>query len=226
MAKAFVRIEAGDYAYQEGRVRIDEPYYLSRYLVTNSQYAMFIADGGYREPQHWSKEGWEWKLEERIEEPLLWHHPLWNCPNQPVVGLSWYEADAFCRWAGGRLPTEEEWEAAARGAEGRWYPWGWGWKDGICNSDEAGLSVTSAVGLFPRSRTPGDSLEDMAGNAFEWCCNGLGSARVIRGGCWYEGDSSCNSVDHSLRWEGSRLLDLGFRLALDSVRAEPSLRSR
>jgi hypothetical protein len=226
MAKAFVRIEAGDYAYQEGRVRIGEPYYLSRYLVTNSQYAMFIADGGYREDRHWSTEGWEWKVEQRVKEPRLWHHPLWNCPNQPVVGVSWYEANAFCHWAGGRLPTEEEWEAAARGAEGRKYPWGSDWEDGICNSVESGLGVASAVGLFPRSRTPGDSLEDMAGNAFEWCCNGLGSARVIRGGCWYEGDSSCNSVDHSLRWEGSRLLDLGFRLALDSVRAEPSLRSR
>ena len=113
-----------------------------------------------------------------------------------MVGVSFWEAEACCAWAGGRLPSEQEWEAAARGPEGYEYPWGNRWQDGICNTREAGLGVTSPVGLFPGSRQARLGIEDLAGNVWEWCASiyqeDLGSARrardtlarVLRGGSW------------------------------------------
>ena len=119
--------------------------------MTNQQFAAFIAAGGYGDRQWWSNEGRTWLRRGKAAEPLYWHDRRRNAPNQPVVGVSFWEAEAFCAWAGGRLPTEEEWEAAARGPKGLVYPWGDVWQDDICNTHEAGLGVTSAVGLFPRA---------------------------------------------------------------------------
>ena len=183
-------------------------------MMTNSQFALFIADGGYEKLEWWSEEGKSWLESEDVKQPALWQSGKWNAPNQPVVGVSFWEAEAFCRWAGGRLPTEREWEAAARGPQGDEYPWGDVWEDGICNSSEAGLEQTSAVGLFPRASTrafPG--LEDMAGNVWEWCEveeSGSGS-RVIRGGGWLLNARGCRSADRHGDDPGGRSDYLGFR---------------
>ncbi len=131
--------------------------------MTNSQYALFVDDDGYSRQEFWSEEGWQWVQSEGIKAPTYWRNPEFNAPNQPVVGVSWWEAEAFCKWAGVRLPTEQQWEAAARGPDGLEYPWGNDWEDGICNSDEAGLGGTSAVGIFPRDASP-FGVMDMAGN--------------------------------------------------------------
>ena len=108
-----------------------------------------------------------------------------------MVGVSFWEAEAFCTWAGGRLPTEEEWEAAARGPSGLVYPWGDAWQDGVCNTREAVLGVTSPVGLFPRARQAERAIDDLAGNVWEWCASPYypkskdsPDARVLRGGSW------------------------------------------
>ena len=110
-----------------------------------------------------------WLQRRKSPSPAFWHDRRWNAPNQPVVGVSFWEAEACCAWAGGRLPQEQEWEAAARGREGHAYPWGNDWQDGICNTGEAGLGVTSPVGLFPRARQAELGIEDLAGNVWEWC---------------------------------------------------------
>ena len=115
----YVRVPAGKYFYGDKKepFTIDEPFLLSRYPVTNSQFAVFLESGGYGERRWWSDDGWRWLQEEKVSEPRFWRDAKWNAPNQPVVGVSFWEAEAFAAWAGGRLPTERQWEAAAR-AEG------------------------------------------------------------------------------------------------------------
>jgi formylglycine-generating enzyme required for sulfatase activity len=164
---AWVEILADDYFVGDDRrpLRIDEPFHISRYPVTNSQFALFIHEKGYETRPWWSDDGWKWREENGVVQPVYWHDRKWNGLNQPVVGVSFWEAEAFCKWAGGSLPEEYKWEAAARGREELDYPWGpeSTWQDGICDTHEAGLGVTSPVGMFTRSRSKATELEDMAG---------------------------------------------------------------
>jgi len=118
------------------------PYVLASRLVTQAEYLAFVEGGGYHNPLLWLAEGWDWRAAQGLVQPLYWHRvdgawhqftlaglqPLQG--NQPVVHLSYYEADAYARWVGARLPTEAEWEhAAARGAAGmaQWHGAAWQW---------------------------------------------------------------------------------------------------
>jgi formylglycine-generating enzyme required for sulfatase activity len=176
----YVTIPPGRYPSQDGWTEIEGAFALSRYPVTNSQFARFIEEGGYRNREHWSAQGWKWLQKAQVNEPAYHNDRRYDAPNQPVVGVSWWEAEAFCRWAGGRLPSEQEWEAAARGSKAREYPWEGPWEDGICNTVESRLGTTSPVGLFPRSRQADFGLEDLAGNVWEW----VSGERLLRGGSW------------------------------------------
>jgi formylglycine-generating enzyme required for sulfatase activity len=170
---------------------------MGRYPVTNSQYQAFIDDRGYGDRKWWSDAGWEWLKKAGVTEPRWWRDRRCNGLNQPVIGVSFFEAEACGAWAGGRLPLEQEWEAAARGPEGSVYPWGDDWEDGICNTLEVGLGMTSPVGLFPRSRQAQLGIEDLAGNVIEWCATTYNdpdntapakdrnAERVLRGGVWF-----------------------------------------
>ena len=218
--RGYVEIPVGTYYYGEEKkpFSIDRPFRLSRYPVTNAQYAVFLDDKGYERPEFWSEAGWRWLEQARVNKPEYWRHPDFSAPNQPVVGVSFWEAEAFARWAGGALPTERQWEAAARGPEGHEYTWGDQWEDGICNSSEAGLQSTSAVGIFPRSRSVPFGLEDMAGNVFEWCADFLDpnevTYREIRGGCCYFDSRYCRASYLLGNEPESRFVSLGFRVAL------------
>jgi hypothetical protein len=217
--RAYVEVPAGSYG-EEGRtVEISQPFWIARYPVTNQQFAAFITAGGYSTRQWWSHDGRAWLGQENAAEPVYWHDRRWNAPNQPVVGVSFWEAEAFCAWAGGRLPTEEEWEAAARGPQGLVYPWGDAWQDGRCNTFEARLGVASPVGLFPRSRQADRGIDDLAGNVWEWCASfydrsnkNFPDARVLRGGSWdYDLDGARSAF--RLRFDPSyRLSYIGFRV--------------
>lgn len=223
---AFVEILPGTYPYgnDDKRIDIKAPFLLSRYPVTNSQFRAFIDDSGYDVPDWWSKSGWDWRQEKDVNEPAYWRDHRLNAPNQPVVGASPWEAEAFAAWAGCRLPSEQEWEAAARGLEGLEYPWGGEWQDGICNTREAGLGTTSPVGAFPSSRSA-NGLEDMAGNVFEWCLpvadeatdSETGRHRMLRGGSWILDQSHATSCAAHLQGAlDDRFNDEGFRVVCSS----------
>jgi formylglycine-generating enzyme required for sulfatase activity len=181
--------------------------------VTNAQYRCFVAADGYDDPTWWGGEespAWAWRQGEprwdwqRTDRPDFWHHPRFNGPNQPVVGVTWYEAMAFCRWLTGRLkawggsvqvwqggrtevvnvaaetltvrlPTEAEWEKAVRGTDGRTWPWGDAWDPARANTAESELGRTSPVGIFPKGESPHGVL-DGAGNVWEWTSSLWGPA--------------------------------------------------
>jgi len=153
---------------------IGQPYRISRYPITVAQYQTFVAAGGYDVMRYWTEAGWTWRTTNQITGAEI-YASAFQTLNHPQVGVSWYEAVAFCAWLSDqtgqaiRLPTEPEWERAARHTDGRLYPWGNAEDpDQHCNMSTTGIRSTSAVGLFPS----GDAFcnaADMAGNIWEWC---------------------------------------------------------
>lgn len=228
---AYVEVPVDDYFVGDDKrhpFRLEKRILLARYPVVNSQYALFMQGQGYEDLQWWSDDGRQWLETQNQREPRYWRNGKWNGPNQPVVGVSLWEAEAFGKWAGGRLPTEWEWEAAARGPKGLKYPWGDDWVDGICNTDEAGLDVTSPVGIFPRSRSKAFGLEDMAGNVWEWCSDFYDkkdrSRRVVRGGSWDFNSRGARAAYRGNYHPEDRNYFIGFRVvrvACGLVTAEP-----
>jgi formylglycine-generating enzyme required for sulfatase activity len=171
-----------------------DAFQIGRYAVTVHEFAKFIEEGGYQNEEHWAAGGYG-----QFGEPDEWDQQK-EFPNRPVVGVNWFEAAAWCSWAGVRLPTEAEWERAARGKRGGKYPWG----------DEPPIDPSRAnygskigrpvpVGLYPLGCTS-EGLYDMIGNVWEWCQDWLGGyekgaqrnprggaereVRVLRGGAW------------------------------------------
>jgi len=199
--------------------RLEEGLFIGHYPVTNAQYRRFVEAGGYEERAYWSDEGWRVKRKNKWTEPRYWRDSKWNQPDQPVVGVSWYEAEAYARWAGGRLPSEIEWEKAARGIDGREYPWGDGFDPSRCNIDESGIGKTTPVGKYsPRGDSPYDAA-DMAGNVWEWCADWYDedkTFKVLRGGSWNytQWDALCpyRYRGYPHYWYGSR----GFRVSRGS----------
>ncbi|KAF5434841.1 Formylglycine-generating protein [Candidatus Methanophagaceae archaeon] len=135
-------------------IYIDD-FMIGKYPVTDEEFKEFVDDGGYKRKEFWAKEGWRWREENEISKPLLWHDRKWNGPNFPVVGISWYEAEAYANWLSKRtghryrLPTEAEWEKTVRGTKGFKYPWGDEFDRNLCNASESGLHSTSPVGIYP-----------------------------------------------------------------------------
>jgi formylglycine-generating enzyme required for sulfatase activity len=169
----------------------------------------------------------------RFEQPGEWDDQT-QYPNRPVVGVSWYEATAFARWSGTRLPTEAEWERAARGTDGRTFPWGNGPADPSRLNYDGNIGRPTPVGIYPAGATPG-GIHDMAGNVWEWCQDwygedyyassprenppgpSKGSVRVVRGGSW---DSDARFARSAFRFRflpDYRDDDLGFRVVVVGV---------
>jgi formylglycine-generating enzyme required for sulfatase activity len=148
-------------------------YYIGKTEVTNAQFRPFVQGDGYTNPDYWTEDGWAWREEAGITQPAFWDNADWNGDQQPVVGISWYESVAYARWLSAqtgrdyRLPTEAEWEKAARGPDGLIWPWGNEWQSGLANSEEADEGKTVSVGSYPDGASPYGAL-DMAGNVWEW----------------------------------------------------------
>ena len=213
-----VKIPAGEFlmgnAEGEAHERPPHPVYLSAFLidkteVTWRQFRKFVQATGTSPPPE----------------------PLWGTPdNHPASLVSWPEAQAYCEWVGGRLPTEAEWEKAARGSDGRTYPWGDAWDPTRCNAISGGRHRLESAGSFPGCSSPYGVL-DMAGSNWEWVRDWYqpdyyaesvsldpkgpveGSSNVVRGGGWM---TQPNWLRASYRFRlppRSRRPDLGFRCA-------------
>ena len=167
----------------EHRVYLDD-YVLDGYPVSNGEYLQFIEDGGYGDYRHWLSDGWDRVRENGWDSPMYWElvDGVWHTrdfggvrrinPNEPVVHVSFYEADAFCRWAGRRLPTEAEWEKAAccdpeTGAKTA-FPWGDAAPSAEnCNLLESHLWRCSELGSYPDGKSR-SGCHHMIGDVWEW----------------------------------------------------------
>ncbi len=216
-----VRIPQGPFSYgdEKTKISIAHDYYMDMYPVTNAAYATFIEAGGYEKESHWSQEGWRWRKEENVKQPEYWNKNKWNRANHPVVGVSYYEAEAYAKWAGKRLPTEQEWEKAARGTDGREYPWGHEFDEKFCNSlSGREKEGTMPVDAYPQGQSP-YGCYDMAGNVWEWCASGYDHKKkwvVLRGGSWGNAARSLRSSNRDGFRPSSRYFYFGFRCFQDA----------
>ena len=142
-------------------------YFIDKYPVTNAQYKKFIESGGYTQKALWSNAGWQYILESKPLESNDLDAVFKGEPDCPVVNVSWYEAETFAKWAGKRLPTEAEWEKAARGTDGRIYPWGNEYDKMRLNCAESKIEKPTPVTKYSQGQSVYGCF-DMAGNVWEW----------------------------------------------------------
>jgi iron(II)-dependent oxidoreductase len=194
------------------------PYAIARAPVTQAEFATFVNDGGYRRRELWDPAGWAWRERAQAEQPVYWRREAgawrrrdfdrWVAlePNRPVIHINWFEADAYCRWAGRRLPTEAEWEAAACGLAGCGpkprFPWGEeAPAPDLGNLDSLALGCVG-VAVHPGGDSP-CGCRQLIGNVWEWTADAFlpypgfvadpykeysapwfGDHKVLRGGSW------------------------------------------
>lgn len=209
------------------------PFLIAKYPVTNAQYALFIRSGGYREKKWWTEAGWTQRERDKWTKPRFWKNTKLNGAEQPVVGVSWFEAVAFCLWLSDMtgekimLPTEDQWQYAARGDDGRDYPWGKTWDGSRCNNNvgNKGDGRTTPVRQYEGKGDSPFGVVDMAGNVWEWCLtdydnrtndiNSIANNRVLRGGSWDDSRIDWFRCVNRGRYSPHDWGDFrGFRLAL------------
>jgi formylglycine-generating enzyme required for sulfatase activity len=218
-------------------VRLND-YAIDRFPVTVAAFARFMDAGGYSERAHWSDEGWAWRVEGSIDKPRFWGETEWALylvPNHPVVGVSFFEAEAFAAHRGARLPTEAEWEKAARGTDARKYPWGADWLEDACGMRGVGPRSTLPIGVFPKGASP-YGVRDMVGCVWQWCVDpfrgwrgnsgdddeedaGPVSRRTTRGGAWNTLAWSVTCLGRNGFPPSARFSNLGFRCVTDPTGA-------
>jgi len=189
------------------------PFAIARTAVSQGEFRAFVEDGGYARQGCWSPTGWQWRLEHDAQQPLYWRREgedfyrrvfdSWVLLEEylPVLHICWYEADAYCRWAGRRLPTEAEWEFAAGGKGKRLYPWS-DEPDALRTNLDGRFGGPMPVGALAQGETP-EGCRQMLGNVWEWTADDFqaypgfvpgpykeysepwfGDHKVLRGGGW------------------------------------------
>ncbi|MEV4555434.1 ergothioneine biosynthesis protein EgtB [Kitasatospora sp. NPDC049285] len=226
-------------------------YWLDTTPVSNAAYQAFIADGGYDEPRWWTPAGWEHRIQANLTAPLFWSrdggqwlrrrfgHLEPVPPNEPVLHVSWYEADAYARWAGRRLPTEAEWEKAARhdpvSGRSRRFPWG----DEPPGAEHANLGQRhlqpAPVGAYPHGQSP-YGVRQLIGDVWEWTAGDFTGYpgfsawpykeysevffgpeyKVLRGGSFAVAPVACRGTFRNWDYPMRRQIFSGFRTARDA----------
>jgi formylglycine-generating enzyme required for sulfatase activity len=187
-----------------------DAFWIDRTEVTNAQYRQCVEWGACQAPRYWDDDSS-------------------NAPDQPVQWVSWHDAQAYAQWVGGRLPTEAEWEKAARGTDGRIYPWGNSVPDCSKANYHGCADSALSVGSHPEGASPYGAL-DMAGNVYEWVADWYGedyyqrsplrnpvgpdsgTARVLRGGAWFFGRDFARCAARVFYSPDSRNSGFGFRV--------------
>jgi len=204
---------------------------IDKYEVTNKRYKRFIDATGYKVP--WSQDPavaayiWDWQKRMYPE----------GKGDDPVVLVNWDDARAFCSWAGKRLPTEAEWEKAARGGKGKPYPWGNDWTNGKANTLESSVKQTAPAGSFKEDASD-YGVNDLAGNVSEWVEEWFApypgnpmtnyeernKYRVLRGGSWDYAHSIANGYHRQYALPQSQMTAIGFRCvkAADGTAGTPA----
>ena len=225
------------------------PFWIDRAPVTNREFAEFVEDKGYRSRRPWSQAGWEWRERESVSTPLYWEESDdgWQRvhfgrrkalpPDEPVQHVSWYEADAYARWAGKRLPTEIEWERAAgwHSHEGKFrYPWGQEWMGFEASLGRRRFSPAPA-GSYAGGVSPVGCVQ-MGGDVWEWTSSHFkpypgflafpypeyseiffgDTYRVLRGGSWATDPLVARTTFRNWDYPYRRQLFAGFRCARDA----------
>jgi len=202
--EGMVWVPPGPFIYGGGEntrvVRLERGFFVARTPVTNAQYARFVAETGHRPPSHWKG-----------------RTPPGELGDHPVVYVSWHDAVEYAEWAGARLPTEQEWEKAARGIDGREYPWG----DeeptrALCNFDQNEGNTTPVGTYSPQGDSPCGCV-DMTGNVWEWTASEWepgSDLRVLRGGAFIIDTWFVRCAYRYCWYPDTRSGDLGVRLVL------------
>jgi iron(II)-dependent oxidoreductase len=247
-----VGAEDDPWAYDNERARHDvdvAPFFVDAVPVTNRGYAEFVADAGYEDARHWTEAGWAWRREEGVEHPQYWQREgdSWTRvrfghveplpADELVQHVCWYEADAYARWAGKRLPTELEWEKAASWADGvkRRYPWGDGDPVGERANLAPGRFGPADAGAFPGGASAGGA-EQLIGDVWEWTSSDFRAYpgfrvfpyreysevffgddyKVLRGGSWATHPTAIRSTFRNWDFPIRRQIFTGFRCARDA----------
>ena len=200
--RPMVKIPAGEFLYGEDKEKAEtKEFFIDQYPVTNAEYKKFVEATGHKQPQHWRRD--------TFPEGKADH---------PVVEVNWTSAAAYAEWAGKRLPVHEEWEKAARGTDGRTWPWGNDWdidKANVFSGD------TTPVGKYSPDGDSPYGCQDMAGNVWEWIGGGAPSQlrAPLRGGDWLDGPDEAQTFFIRMHTPHRKNPFVGFRCASDT--AEP-----
>ncbi|MEW6368021.1 MAG: SUMF1/EgtB/PvdO family nonheme iron enzyme [Acidobacteriota bacterium] len=187
---------------------------IDRYEVTNLQFREFSKSGGYTNRSLWSEKGWRWKEDNKIRQPAFWTDPNLSADTQPVVGVSYFEAEAYAKWAGKRLPTEVEWIAAS-GITGRKWPWGDTEQKDTANTKGSGLARPVAVTANAAGKSR-SGVYNMHGNVMEWCRSADDKDAVVRGGSFRSGAKEKTADLRETIPMTKRADDVGFRCTKDA----------
>jgi formylglycine-generating enzyme required for sulfatase activity len=214
--------------YPQRAVYLDA-FWIDQTEVTNEQFAAFLNEQGNQTEGGVARLDLE-DVDSLVERVDGTFRPRSGYVDHPVIEVSWFGAAAYCQWVGKRLPSEAEWEKAARGADARIYPWGDQWDFARANTDEQGPGRTSPVGSYPSGTSPHGAL-DMAGNVWEWVADWYdgdhygqspdrnptgppsGNFRVLRGGAWSRSYVRARSANRNASYPVRGDEGLGFRCA-------------